>query len=62
MSDLIPSVSGSEFPGEGKQTIIEAASIPSGSDPGSPGDERQHDEQIDFIDRKQDRPCAPAAR
>jgi hypothetical protein len=53
MSDLIPSVSGSEFPGEGKQTIIEAASIPSGSDPGSPGDERQHDEQIDFIDRKQ---------
>ncbi|MGC9292969.1 MAG: hypothetical protein ACP5EP_09660 [Acidobacteriaceae bacterium] len=51
-----PRLVGPEFPDTGKQLagpIIEAALIPSSSGPGSPGDEQQHDEQIDFIDRKQ---------
>ena len=51
-----PELVGPEFPGKGKHLvgpIIEAALIPSGSGPESPGDEPQHDGQIDFIDRKQ---------
>ena len=50
MSDLIPSGSGPEFPGEGKRPIIEAALIPSGGGPEFPGEGKR---QCDCIDRKQ---------
>ncbi len=65
MSDLIPSVSGPEFPGEGKhsisplgvsrqeKTVIEASLIPRGGGGSEFPGEGKLEEQIDFIDRKQ---------